>query len=215
MAEKDLYASPVGMAYSVYMEHRWLSRLVAGTVWGGNTAPYYESMEAIGEVPEGGMVVDCPCGAGPALRAVPAGRELRYVAVDLSPAMLRRAERRARARGVEGVETLQADATDLSLPDASADLFLSFWGLHCFERPRLAIAEAARVLAPGGRLVGASFVRGDDTLRQRLLIRSGHGAFGQVPTEAEVKEWLWDEDLLVKMLSRSGPFVFFDARAAG
>jgi len=213
MAEKDLYASPAGAVYSAYMEHRWLSRLVARTVWGGDTAPYYEGMEAIGEVLEGRTIVDCPCGAGPALRAVPSGRQLRYIAADLSPAMLRRARRRARVRGVDDVEFLQADATDLPLSASCADLFLSFWGLHCFERPRVAIAEAARVLVSGGRLAGASFVRGD-ALRQRLLIRPGHGAFGAVPTEEEVVDGLAAEGLLLTASSRSGPFLFFDARAA-
>lgn len=213
MAERDLYASPVGFAYSAYMERRWLSRLVARTVWGGDTAPYYESMDAIGEVLEGRTIVDCPCGAGPALRAVPVGRQLRYIAADLSPAMLRRAERRAQARGIQGLELLQADATDLPLPASSADLFLSLWGLHCFEQPRLAITEAARVLVPGGRLVGASFVRGQDALRQRLLIRPGHGAFGQVATAEEIDEWLAAEGLLLTASSRSGPFLFFDAQA--
>ena len=214
MTEKDLYASPVGTIYSAYMERRWLSRLVARTVWGGDTAPYYESMGAIGEVLEGKTIVDCPCGAGPALRAVPSGRPLRYIAADLSPAMLHRAERRARARGIQDLELLQADATDLPLPTSSADLFLSFWGLHCFEQPRLAIAEAARVLVSGGRLVGASFVRGQDALRQRLLIRPGHGAFGNVPTAEEIEDWLTAEGLLVTESSRSGPFIYFDARAA-
>jgi ubiquinone/menaquinone biosynthesis C-methylase UbiE len=213
MAEKDLYASPVGVAYSAYMERRWLSRLVGRTVWGGDTAPYYESMSAIAEVSEGGTIVDCPCGAGPALRAIPAERQLRYVAADLSPAMLRRAERRAQARGVEDLELLEADATDLPLPAGCADLFLSYWGLHCFERPQDAIVEAARVLAPGGRLVGASFVLDPGTLRQRLLIRPGHGAFGQVPTSTQIEEWLTAAGLLVTASSRSGPFVFFDARA--
>jgi ubiquinone/menaquinone biosynthesis C-methylase UbiE len=213
MPDKDLYASPIGVAYSAYMERRWLSRLVSRTVWGGDTAPYYEIMEAIREAPEGGTVVDCPCGAGPALRSVPSGRRLRYIAADLSPAMLRRAERRARARSIEALELLRADATRLPLPRSSADLFLSLWGLHCFQRPRLAIAEAARVLVPGGRLVGASFVRGQETLRQRLLIRPGHGAFGQVPTAEEIDDWLAAEGLLVVDRTRSGPFVFFDARA--
>jgi SAM-dependent methyltransferase len=210
---RDFYSSPFGAAYSAYMERRWLSRPVARTVWGGDTAPYYESMEAIGEVPAGGTVVDCPCGAGPALRAVPAGWQLRYIAADLSPAMLRRAERRARARGVEDVEFLQADATDLPLDDSSADLFLSLWGLHCFQEPRRAIAEAARVLVPGGRLVGASFVRGRGTLRERLLIRPGHGAFGQVPAPDELEGWLAAEGFALSDSARSGPFLFFDARA--
>jgi ubiquinone/menaquinone biosynthesis C-methylase UbiE len=76
------------------------------------------------------------------------------------------------------------------LPDASADLFLSFWGLHCFDRPAAATIEAARVLKPGGRVVGASFVRGKDTLRQRFLIRPHIGDFGPLGTQPEIESWL-------------------------
>jgi hypothetical protein len=70
MVPDDFYASPFGVAYSAYMERPRLSRLISRTVWGGDSKPYYESMGAIAEVPDGGTIVDCPCGAGPALRAV-------------------------------------------------------------------------------------------------------------------------------------------------
>lgn len=73
------------------------------------------------------------------------------------------------------MEFVEADAAELPEPSDSADLFFSFWGLHCFEDPGAALAEAARVLKPGGRLVGSCFVRGDDSFRQRRLIRSGSG----------------------------------------
>ena len=115
-------------------------------------------MAAVGEVPAGGTIVDCPCGAGPALRALRPDAGVRYVAADLSPAMLRRARERAAGRGLEEIEFVAAEAGDLPLEDSSADLFLSYWGLHCFPDPRAAIVEIGRVLKPGGRLVGASFV---------------------------------------------------------
>ena len=146
-----------------------------GLIWGGDTKPYYESMAAVGEVADGATIVDCPCGAGPALRALEPGRDVRYVAADLSPAMLRRVrERAAQARGSTGIEFVETRAEDLPLETASADLFLSLWGIHCFPDPRAAMAEIGRVLKPGGRLVGASFVRGP-SLRQRLLLRPHTG----------------------------------------
>ena len=211
MAAGDYYDSAFGSVYSTYMERPRLSLLIGRLVWGGDSGRYYESMSAVGEVAAGATVVDCPCGAGPALRAVHPERGIRYVAADLSPSMLRRARKRARDRGLE-VEFLQADATEIPLPAASADLFLSFWGLHCFDDPAAALAEAARLLRPGGRLVGSSFVRGRESLRQRLLIRCGRGDFGQIGTQAEIEGWLEEAGFEGASTSRSGPMLFFDAR---
>lgn len=212
MTREDFYASPFGAAYSAYMERPRLSRMISRTVWGGDVGPVYDSMQAVGEVREGGTIVDCPCGAGPALRALRADAAVRYVAADLSPSMIRRARRRAEERGLDQVQFVEADATDLPLPSASADLFLSIWGLHCFGDPAAAIAEAARVLKPGGRLVGACFVRGSDSLRQRLLIRPGFGDFGQVGTREQVEGWLHAADLRLSSVRRSGPMLQVDAR---
>lgn len=209
---RDFYASAFGVAYSTYMERPWLSSRISRLVWGGDTRPYYESMGAVAELPADSTVIDCPCGAGPALRAVRAGGP-RYVGVDLSPAMLRRARARAVERGLGSAELVEASATELPLPTGSADLFLSYWGLHCFEDPRAALAEAARVLKAGGRLIGACFVRGTDSLRQRLLVRPRRGDFGPLGTQPEIESWIRAAGLELDGVSRSGPFLFFEAVA--
>ncbi len=209
---RDFYASPFGIAYAAYMEWPRVSRRVARTVWAGDTEPYYESMRAVAEVPDGGTIVDCPCGAGPALRALDPDRSVRYIGADLSPAMLRRIRKRAAARGVEDIEVIEADATDLPLEDGTADLFLSYWGLHCFDDPVAAVVEAARVIKPGGRLVGASFVHSWETLRQRLLIRPGLGDFGPMGTEEEIRGWLDDAGLEPCSWRRCRSMLYFDAR---
>ncbi|MEX1140700.1 MAG: class I SAM-dependent methyltransferase [Thermoleophilaceae bacterium] len=211
MTRGDFYASAFGAFYSAYMERPWLARRISRLVWGGDLDPYYASMAAIGEVPEGGVIVDCPCGAGPALRLAPPRPGVRYVAVDLSPSMLSRARSRALDGGLADVELIRAQAADVPLPSMSADLFLSFWGLHCFPDPAAAIAEAARLLALGGRLVGCAFVRGADTFRQRMLIRPGLGDFGQVPTAAEVSAHLARAGLEIDSTERRGPMLYFTA----
>ncbi|HEX6601817.1 MAG TPA: class I SAM-dependent methyltransferase [Solirubrobacterales bacterium] len=213
MSRDDFYASPFGIAYSTYAERPRLNRLIARAVWGGDTRRYYESMDAIREVRDGGTIVDCPCGAGVALRELAPGRDVRYIGVDLSPSMLRRSQGRTAKRSLGQVELIQADATEIPLPDASADLFLSYWGLHCFDNPAAALAEAARLLKPGGRLVGSTFVLGRGSLRQRL-IRPGVGDFGNPPTEQGLLAALEGAGFAAPNLSRSGPMAFFDARTA-
>jgi SAM-dependent methyltransferase len=211
MARDDFYASPFGVAYSAYMERPWLCRLISRTVWGGDSGPYYESMGALAELPPGSTAVDCPCGAGPALRALPRDGSVAYLGVDLSPSMLRRARKRATARGLTGVELVGAEATAIPGQDGAADLFLSYWGLHCFDDPAAALAEAARVLKPGGRLIGSTFLLGRDGLRQRLLVRPGAGDFGRVGTQAEVESWIAAAGLNLTSAKRSGPMLFFEA----
>ncbi len=215
MAGDDPWASAAGALYGAYMERPRISRPLGRLVWGGDSKPYYESMRGVEEVAPGGTVVDCPCGAGPALRALRPGAAVRYVAADLSRSMLRRARRRAETRGLAQVEFIEADATDLPLASAAADLFLSFWGLHCFEDPQGALKEASRLLKPGGRLLGACFVRGQDSLRQRVLVRPGLGQFGRVATQAEMENWLAAAGFGLADIRRSGPMLFFDARHDG
>ncbi len=212
MSRDDFYASPFGAAYSAYAKRPRLNRLIAKTVWGGDTRRYYESMGAIREVADGGTIVDCPCGAGVALRELDPGKDVRYIGVDLSPSMLRRTRRRVDKRGLRQVEVLGADSTEIPLPDDSTDLFLSYWGLHCFDDPAAALAEAARLLKPNGRLVGSTFVLGRDSLRQRLLVRPGAGDFGNPPTEKSLRAALELAGFAAPSISRSGPMSFFEAQ---
>lgn len=205
----DFYDSIFGAFYSLYMEKPWLGRVVFRILWGGDSARYYESMSAIAEVEDGGTIVDCPCGAGPALRALTPRQRVRYLAVDLSPAMLKRVADRAKLRGLD-VEVIAADATQIPIADDSVDLFLSYWGLHCFENPKAAVAEAARVLKPGGRLIGCCFVTGQ-SLRQRRTIRSNTPGFGNVGTADDVRSWIDESGVKTISIDCSGTMLFFEA----
>jgi ubiquinone/menaquinone biosynthesis C-methylase UbiE len=76
------------------------------------------------------------------------------VVVDRSAAMLTHAERK-------GLEAIEGDATDLPLADDSFDAVMLVSMLHHIDSPAKALAEAKRVLRPGGRLAVMVFTRED------------------------------------------------------
>ena len=108
-----------------------------------------------GPLPAGAHVVELGCGSG-------FGTELilrrfgaaRADAVDLDPAMVARARRRLapygdRVRLVEGVATDLRSALDAG--DSGYDAVFDFAAVHHIPDWRVAVAEVARVLRPGGR----------------------------------------------------------------
>jgi SAM-dependent methyltransferase len=201
-----------GRAYSYWMERPWLARGVGLALWGGDAQPYYDSMRAIGQLPEGAVVADAPCGAGAAFTALSPRQRLRYLALDLSPLMLERARQRARAFGLDQVEFVEGDAERIPLEKGSVDLFLSYWGLHCMPHPDAAVREIARCLRRGGRVVGAMICRGP-SLRQRLFLRPGTGGFGPGGSVDDLARWLAAADLTKARIEVSGAFAFFEASA--
>jgi ubiquinone/menaquinone biosynthesis C-methylase UbiE len=101
-----------------------------------------------------GDVLEIGCGSGAMaaelLRNYPA---VRLTATDFDESMVDVARRRLVEFGSRA-EVRQADATGLPFPDCSFDAVLSFIMLHHVLQWEQAFAEMARVLRPGGRLVG-------------------------------------------------------------
>lgn len=99
-------------------------------------------------------VVDLGAGTGLLALAL-APRVSGLVAVDISERMLDRLDDAAVADGIHNVETLVADLRRLPLDDESATLVVSNYAFHHLDDPgkELALAEARRILRPGGRLV--------------------------------------------------------------
>ena len=77
---------------------------------------------------------------------------LRLMVSDIDPAMVRAA--RKRLRGHPGVTVTEADVTDLPFEDARFDVVASYLMLHHVIDWQQALAEAVRVLKPGGTIVG-------------------------------------------------------------
>jgi SAM-dependent methyltransferase len=105
-------------------------------------------------VPEDGQArwIDAACGPGVIARAM-AGRVGSVSGVDLTPAMIEEAERRAGEEGIDNVGFTLGDATALDFADGSFDGAITRLSLHHIPAPGRVVAEMARVVRPGGWVV--------------------------------------------------------------
>jgi SAM-dependent methyltransferase len=204
---------PWAAVYDFFVEREALSRPAGKLLFGTDTKLLYEHMRAVDDVPDGGAVLDIPCGGGVALRALRPEHRIRYVAADIAPAMLQRTEEVARSRGLPQVETRIADAEDMPFADGEFDLCLSFAGLHCFPHPDVAAREIGRVVKPGGRFVGSVFLV-DGGLRYEPLVVAGRlaGVLGPSGGMGDLERWLDDAGFADSSIERSGAIAYFDAR---
>ncbi len=92
------------------------------------------------------------------------------VAADFAGDMLERGRHK-----VARTELVVADAMDLPFGNGRFGAVICGFGLRNLADPRKGIAEAVRVLAPGGRLVILEFFRGE-----RMVTRAFHAGFARV-----------------------------------
>ena len=132
----------------------------------------------LGDAPMG-TLVDIGTGTGRMLELF-GGRAGQAIGIDRSSEMLRL----ARAKLGGAAELRQADLYALPLADDAADVAVLHHVLHFAEDPAAAIAEAARVLGGGGRLLIADFASHD---REELRLRDAHVRLGFA--DAQVAGW--------------------------
>ena len=109
---------------------------------------------AVADLHPGEVVLDLGSGAGAdvlisARRVAPGGRA---VGLDMTVEMLELARRNATDAGVDNVEFVQGYLEEIPLPDDSVDVVISNCVLNLAADKNVVLAEAARVLRPGGRL---------------------------------------------------------------
>jgi phosphatidylethanolamine/phosphatidyl-N-methylethanolamine N-methyltransferase len=90
----------------------------------------------------------------------------RIVGIDLSPDMLRRAERKVAADKLANVEALaEMDAANLAFPDASFDAAVAMFVMTVVPDAPRVLAEMVRVVKPGGRIATVNHFSADGGLR--------------------------------------------------
>jgi ubiquinone/menaquinone biosynthesis C-methylase UbiE len=94
-------------------------------------------------------ILDIGCGDGFHDRQM-AARGANVVGIDISAQRLAKARRK---NEVHGVQFAQMNAAQLDFPDGSFDKVVSFCVIEHFDDDAKVLAEAARVLVPGGRLI--------------------------------------------------------------
>ncbi len=125
-------------------------RLFVGLTGPGTAEEMRVTLGLLG-IKEGDQVLDVGCGPGNYTRrlAQAAGDGL-VVGLDASETMVAAAAKRG---GRENLAYLRGDASALPFDDGSFDAVCCVGVIHMVEEPLVALAEMARVLAPGGRLV--------------------------------------------------------------
>ena len=134
----------------------------------------------------GQQVLDVACGSG-LVASLAASMGAAPTGVDFSAGMVARSRERYPL-----ISFAEADAENLPFPDGSFDRVVIGFGVHHFPNPKLAIAEAHRVLRTGGRLAFTVWSAADHAL-QRLLTdairRAGvAGSSLPVPPQGDINE---------------------------
>ncbi|MEQ8661446.1 MAG: ubiquinone/menaquinone biosynthesis methyltransferase, partial [Gammaproteobacteria bacterium] len=168
------------------------------------------------DVRDGHQVLDLAAGTADLTRLIAARRQLTVWCSDINARMLERGrDRNIDAGFATGINYVQADASALPFARASLDRVIIGFGLRNVTHKSRALAEMARVLKPGGRVLILEFsqvraptlARLYDTYSFRILPRIG----ALVARDADSYRYLAesirvhpDQDALKLMLERAG-----------
>jgi ubiquinone/menaquinone biosynthesis C-methylase UbiE len=150
-----------------------------------------------------GEALEIAVGTGLNFRHYP--DDVTLTGIDLSPAMLQIARRRAQELGRD-VDLRVADAQELAFPDECFDTVVSTLSLCTIPDDRKVVSEAKRVLRPGGRLLLLEHVR-SPSLPVRTVQRLLNPLFVRFEADHLMREPLDhvnEEGFEVEWLERSG-----------
>jgi ubiquinone/menaquinone biosynthesis C-methylase UbiE len=171
---------------------------------------------ALAELREGEVVLDLGSGGGidvllSARRVGPTGK---VYGLDMTDEMLALARENQRKAGLENVEFLKGDIEKIPLPDASVDVIISNCVINLSADKRKVLAEAFRVLKPGGRFAVSDVVcRGEVPPAVRKSMELWVGCIAGALTEQEFHSLLWETGFEKIDIEPTRIYQFEDARA--
>jgi ubiquinone/menaquinone biosynthesis C-methylase UbiE len=171
---------------------------------------------ALAELKEGETVLDLGSGGGidvllSARRVGPSGKAY---GLDMTDEMLALANDNKRRAGAANVEFLKGEIEQIPLPDASVDVIISNCVVNLSGDKRKVIAEAFRVLKPGGRVaVSDVVVRGDVPAAVRTSMELWVGCVAGALTEQEFHSLLWEAGFERIGIEPTRIYEFEDAKA--
>ena len=154
---------------------------------------FFARLERLGLLRAGMSALDLGTGTG-TLAIGLAARGAAVTALDPAAPMLAQAVARAKENDL-AIRTVEARAEQTGLPDAAFDLVIAGQCWHWFDRPR-AVADAWRVLKPGGALMMAHFdwlrVRDGVVAATEDLILRHNPAWPSAGKSAPYPAWYFD-----------------------
>jgi SAM-dependent methyltransferase len=130
----------------------------------------------LGPISEGEAVLDIGCGAGvdTIVAAMMVGPSGTVTGIDLVPQMLAKAKENTKMIGLKNVTFVETSAEKMPFQDADFDVVISNGVFNLIPDKVSALAEAVRVLKPGGRFM----------IADQVLV-------GQLPKDkkARIKSW--------------------------
>jgi arsenite methyltransferase len=171
---------------------------------------------ALAELKPGDTVLDLGSGGGidvllSARRVGPGGKAY---GLDMTDDMLALARENQRRGGVENVEFLKGEIESIPLPDNSVDVIISNCVINLSSDKPRAVAEAFRVLKPGGRFaVSDVVIRGELPAQVRRSMELWIGCVAGALTEHQYHTVLQDAGFVETDIEPTRIYQFEDAEA--
>jgi len=162
----------------------------------GTRADYTAAMQTMdrvllkaGNVADGQRLLDVGCGFGGTIQSINAGHSDMYLTgLNIDPRQLAAADAQTRATNGNYVDWVEGDACQLPFEDNSFDRVLAVECIFHFPSRERFLAEAARVLKPGGYLAVSDFVPTMSFFCKtpiwwavRTRIEKSYGTLGNIP----------------------------------